>query len=119
ELYGAAALAQGYYTHFERVLELIARDLNSAPLEGPDWHRRLLQSMTLDRPGARPALLTPELAASLDELLRFRHVFRNVYVLDLDGQRIVAVLERAEAVHRPVNEALSRFAGFLEQVMKE
>jgi len=43
--YGAGALIQGYYTHLERVFERIARDLNSVPLEGPDWHRRLLRML--------------------------------------------------------------------------
>ncbi|MBI3183033.1 MAG: hypothetical protein HYZ28_12925 [Myxococcales bacterium] len=42
QLYGGGALAHGYYTHLERVFERIARDLNSAPLPGPDWHHRLL-----------------------------------------------------------------------------
>jgi hypothetical protein len=116
ELYGAGALAHGYYTHLERAFERVARDLNSAPLAGPDWHRRLLQAMTLDKPGIRPALLSVELAERLDELLRFRHLFRNMYVLNLDGARIVAVLERALSVRAPVRDALQRFSGFLEQV---
>jgi hypothetical protein len=118
ELFGAAAMVHGYYTHLERLFERVARDLNSAPLDGPDWHRRLLQSMTIDRPGIRPAVLAPELAVLLDELLRFRHLFRNLYVLDLDGARIVAMLERVEAVHAPLRDAFSAFRAFLEDLME-
>lgn len=119
ELYGAGALAHGYYTHFERVLERIARDLNSGPLAGPDWHRRLLQSMTLDRPGVRPPVVPAEQLARLDELLRFRHLFRNLYVLDLDGDRIVAVLALVESLHPVLRQSLVAFVGFLDQMMHQ
>jgi hypothetical protein len=116
ELYGAAALAHGYYTHLERVFERIARDLNSAPHAGPDWHRRLLDAMTLERPGVRPAVIAPSLAVELDELLRFRHLFRNLYVLDLDGERVVALVARIARVHPAVRQSLDQFKGFLEQM---
>ena len=117
ELYGGAALAHGYYTHLERVFERIARDLNSAPLDGPDWHRRLLESMTLERPGVRPAVVPSDLEAPLDELLRFRHLFRNLYVLDLEGERIVAILARIANAHPSVRKALDDFRTFLERLM--
>ena len=114
--YGAAALIHGYYTHLERVFERIARDLNSVPLEGPDWHRRLLRSMTLDRPGTRPPVLETALANELDEFLRFRHLFRNLYVLDLDPGRIALLVDRLHAVHAAVTSSLQHFADFLAQV---
>lgn len=116
EVYGAGAIAHGYYTHLERVFERIVRDLNSAPLEGPDWHRRLLLAMTLDRPGARPALFSAGTADLLDELLRFRHLFRNLYVLDLDPRRIGDVLDRLIAIHTEVSTSLNAFDVFLAGV---
>lgn len=119
EVYGAGAIAHGYYTHVERVFERIVRDLNSAPLEGPDWHRRLLQAMTLDRPGARPAVLPASAAAKLDELLRFRHLFRNLYVLDLEPGRIGDVLDRLISVHAEVSKSLTAFDAFLAQVAEQ
>ncbi|MFZ5471509.1 MAG: hypothetical protein ACOZIN_18955 [Myxococcota bacterium] len=88
ELYGAGALVHGYYTHLERLFERVARDLNSVPLDGPDWHRRLL------------------------------HLFRNLYVLDLDGVRILAVLERVDSVHEHMREAIEKFIEFLDQLMR-
>jgi hypothetical protein len=54
EVFGAGAFINGYYSHLERSFERIVRDLNSAPAECPDWHRRLLRSMTVERTGVRP-----------------------------------------------------------------
>jgi len=115
--FGGGALVQGYYTRLERIFERVARDLNSSPLEGPDWHRRLLRSMTLDRPGVRPPLLEPKLVDDLDELLRFRHLFRNLYVLDLDFARIGVLFDAVIAIHPKISTALQEFAEFLTQLV--
>lgn len=118
EVLGAAALVQGYYTIAERFFERVARDLNAAPAEGPDWHRRLLRSMTLDRPGVRPAILGEPLGDRLDELLRFRHLFRNVYVLELDAGRVNAVVDGALSLHAELEAALRAFQSFLADVAR-
>jgi hypothetical protein len=44
----------------------------------------------------RPALLTAELHDSLNEYLRFRHVFRNAYSSDLDWQKMSPLVLRLE-----------------------
>jgi len=113
EIYGAGALVHGYYTHLERLFERVVRLLNTGPSEGADWHRRLLASMTVDKPGVRPALIDATLAAELDELLRFRHLFRNLYVLDLDARRIAALLECVGRVHSALTASLDAFDRFL------
>lgn len=118
EVLGAAALVQGYYTIAERFFERVARDLNAAPAEGPDWHRRLLRSMTLDRSGVRPAVLREALADRLDELLRFRHLFRNVYVLELDAGRVSEVVNGALGLHTDLEAALRAFQSFLAEVAR-
>ncbi|MGB9887889.1 MAG: hypothetical protein ACPLRW_12990, partial [Moorellales bacterium] len=43
------------------------------------WHKQLLNRMTLEVPEVRPPVISKDLARTLDEYLRFRHVFRNVY----------------------------------------
>lgn len=118
ELLGAAALVQGYYTLAERFFERVARDLNATPSEGPDWHRRLLRAMTLDRPGVRPAILNDALAVRLDELLRFRHLFRNVYVLELDAVRVSRVVDGALGLHAELDASLGAFQSFLAEVTR-
>ena len=113
EVYGAAALIHGYYTYLERLFERVARDLNHRPVEGPDWHRRLLRSMTLDRPGARPPLVDVTTSEELDELLRFRHLFRNLYILNLEPERVATVADRVAKVHTAIRSNLETFGDFL------
>lgn len=113
EVYGAAALISGYYSHLERAFERIVRDLNSAPLDGPDWHRRLLLSMTVERPGIRPAVIDVDLGESLDELLAFRHLFRNLYVLDLRVERVADLARLTLDLHGRVTDSLASFHRFL------
>jgi hypothetical protein len=115
EVYGAAALIGGYYSHLERAFERIVRDLNSAPLEGPDWHRRLLRSMSVERLGVRPAVLDVTTAERLDELLAFRHLFRNLYVLDLRAERVADLLALVAELHPTISKSIRDFAALLAQ----
>ena len=57
-------------------------------LDSYDRHKRLLNKMTLKIPGLRPAVISKELKEALDEYLRFRHVFRNVYGYLLEWKRM-------------------------------
>jgi hypothetical protein len=113
EVYGAAALVGGYYSHLERAFERIVRDLSPAPLEGPDWHRRLLRSMSVERPGVRPAVLDVTTAERLDELLAFRHLFRNLYVLDLRAERVADLLALVAQLHPAVSKSIRDFSRLL------
>jgi hypothetical protein len=84
ELVLLAVNLHGWYTALETALERVARLLDQSVPEGGSWHIDLLAQMKLDVPGVRPAVL-PEMAMqALHELRKFRHFFRNAYVLDLD-----------------------------------
>jgi hypothetical protein len=116
EVYGAAALVSGYYSHLERAFERIVRDLSPVPLEGPDWHRRLLRSMSVERPGVRPAVLDITTAERLDELLAFRHLFRNLYVLDLRAERVADLIALVAELHPAVSMSLRDFSRLLAEL---
>lgn len=51
-----------FYTACERIFETIAGEVNGAVPHTPDWHLRLLRTMTVEVPSVRPRVLTPELA---------------------------------------------------------
>lgn len=114
-----AALLHGWYSSLERVLTRCARDLGTPPTEGPGWHRHLLRSMTVALPGVRPVVLPPPLLQRLDHLLSFRHVVRNVYVLDLDPEKIAEVASILAEVDAPTRAALTAFARWLESTADE
>lgn len=60
------------------------------------WNRDVIEHMRLDIDGVRPALLDRELAARIDELRSFRHVFRNIYQAGLDPKRVELVQQRLD-----------------------
>ncbi len=78
-----------FYTCCERVFKRVASEINGAHYQGDAWHKELLFRMTIPVDGVRPALISDDLAAELDEYLSFRHVFRNIYGFELKGGRVV------------------------------
>ena len=79
-------LLHSFYTGMENIFKRVAVELDGEPVRGDSWHRELLRRMK--SPTAhRPALLSEELHDSLNEYLRFRHVFRNAYSFDLDWHK--------------------------------
>jgi len=87
ELSALAATLHSFYTGIENIFKRVAVELDGEPVRGDSWHRELL--LRMKTPAARrPALLSEELHDTLNEYLRFRHVFRNAYSFDLDWQKM-------------------------------
>jgi len=83
ELSALAALLHSFYTGVKNIFKRVAVELDGEPVRGDSWHRELL--LRMKSPTAhRPAFLSEELHDSLNEYLRFRHVFRNAYSFDFD-----------------------------------
>ena len=114
ELRGAAAIVHDFYTGIERIAERIAAQFDGGVPPGPSWHRELLRAVSLELPGARPAVLRRPTAHSLDEFLRFRHLFRNVYGFELEWDRLRPLLAAAPACWVEVRADLEAFLAFLE-----
>jgi hypothetical protein len=106
-----------YYTAMETLLERVARLLDQEVPAGANWHRELLLQMGLELPGLRPRVLEPELVADLDELRKFRHFFRNAYVLELDAERTLGHASRVLKVKGPVHEGIARLLGHVDDVI--
>ncbi|MGH7859119.1 MAG: hypothetical protein ACREQY_17470 [Candidatus Binatia bacterium] len=115
ELRGIGAIVHDFYTGIERLFETIAPELNGGIPASPSWHRELLQNMTLDLPGIRPPVVTKATAHLLGELLRFRHLFRNVYGFDLEWARLGALLGRLPVAGRALRQDVERFLAFLDE----
>jgi uncharacterized protein YutE (UPF0331/DUF86 family) len=73
------------------------------------WHRELIERMQIAIAGVRPSVWDAELARLIDELRRFRHVFRNMYANDLDPARVAAVQTRVPSTLTRFQEAHERF----------
>jgi hypothetical protein len=105
---------RGFSTCLERIFAHIASRVDQSVPTGPDWHRELLRQMTVDVPGLRPPVVTAEVAAEVDEFLRFRHVIRHIYAFELDPFRIERLASRLQPTFREVRTALLAFATVLE-----
>jgi uncharacterized protein YutE (UPF0331/DUF86 family) len=102
----------GLYTAFENIFRNIAAAFENQ-LDQTAWHRQLLERMRLDLTPLRPAVVDGETYDKLDEMLRFRHVFRTRYGLDLDPLRLQVVLRRALELKALYSEQIGRFLDFL------
>jgi hypothetical protein len=80
------------------------------------WHREVLQRMRLDLTPLRPAVIDAEAYEKLDELRRFRHVFRTMYGLGLDPLRLQVVLRRALELKPLYRDQIERFLAFLPEI---
>jgi hypothetical protein len=109
----AALRLQSLYTGIERCFVQIVRVLNGGPPDGADWHRRLLERMTVPTE-VRPALLDAVTAKGLAELLRFRHVVRHLYAYEPEPEQVQRLLGLALKLWPAVEQHLTAFDAWLQ-----
>ena len=104
-------------SYFLRIAKYFENNLSSS-----GWHRSLIERMTLDIDGVRPALFDDDFSIRVDELMRFRHLFRNLYKTPLDPQKVRfangkarSMLEEFERYHERFDEFLKRLKSELER----
>ena len=110
--------SMGYQLHnlygaFEQLFEETARFFENRVDEG-GCRSDLLRRMQLEIRGIRPALLSAETASGVDELRRFRHLFRHAYTADLDPARVTDLAARAGRIQGDLERDLERFLGLLQ-----
>ena len=111
----------GYYLHnlymaFEHVFERVAEAFENHIADKSQWHAQLLRRMSLDIPDMRPHLIDSQSYECLDELRRFRHVFRSAYTIKLDRDRLQLVIRRARRLQALYPGELMQFRQFLDQL---
>lgn len=113
--YAAITLHQ-VYTAVETAFERVCRTLEGSLPTGRDSHHALLQNMTFDLPGVRPAVLTRETASELQHLLRFRHFVRHAYAIAWDPERITEILATTRRFWPALDAEVRAFLAFLDGV---
>lgn len=86
-------------------------------LEPEKWHKSLLQKMSLDIPGIRPAVISQKTFEMLDELLRFRHFRRYYFNFKYDWDKIQLIEKKYNEVHPLLLKDMSDFTEFLHQFL--
>jgi len=90
-----------FYTNIEDIFELISVDINGGKISDTfDWHKRLLTRMATPIPDVRPSVISEELKIQLEEYLKFRYVFRNVYGYLLEWKRMKPLSDNLESTYK-------------------
>lgn len=109
----AGGILHDFYCGVERIFRHIATRIDQDLPSGPDWHLQLLQRMGTNIESVRPAVLDGGLVQQLDEYLRFRHLFRNIYGFDLEWERCRELLGERSVVFAALEQQLGAFEEFL------
>lgn len=108
------SILHDFYNCCERIFRKIAVELNGGFEDSPQWHRSLLQRMATSLEGVRPAVISPELAADLEEYLSFRHVFRSIYGFELKGERVGRLARLLPSLSERFATEIQRFLRVIE-----
>jgi hypothetical protein len=104
------------YNAFENIFQNIAATFENQLDDAAHWHIHLLQRMTLDVMPIRPALIDKAAYDALDELRRFRHLFRFSYDTEFDPQRLQLVLSKALQLKDIYRQQIDQFLEFLRSL---
>jgi len=104
------------YNAFENVFRNIAEAFENSLDDRERWHSQLLQRMLLDLSPVRPAVIDEPAYEKLDELLRFRHLFRSAYGVRLDPERLALVLRKARELQPLYRPRIERFLAFIREL---
>ncbi len=83
------------------------------------WHKTLLERMTLQIEGIRPALLPLGFAQRVEELLKFRHVYRNMYKSPLVPAKVLFANSVALDIDQDFNKYHLEFCQFVRDLIVE
>jgi hypothetical protein len=107
------------YCAFESIFQRVAEVFENQISDQAGWHAELLHRMTLDIEGIRPGLISRVTYDSLDELRRFRHLFRSAYRLHLDPERLALVRRKAKVLEQRYPADMARFLNFLDSLLRD
>lgn len=115
--YAAMVLSQifvDFYTCLETFLFRVSQEFENN-LKSEQWHKELLQQMSLQIPDIRPAVLSEGAFNLLNELLLFRHFRRYYFDYHYDWEKIEMIEKKYLAVFPLLTDNLNHFIIFLKQ----
>jgi hypothetical protein len=115
DFYDAVALnLQKFYMGVERLSVEIAREIDQYVPSGSNWHKQILQQMSLAHDPIRPAVLSMQTYEMLDVDYRgFRHIATHLYAFELKADRIEALVEHLPRCHESLKQDILTFCQYL------
>lgn len=102
------------YNAAEDLLKLVAAHFENQISDTVRWHTALLQRMSQEIPGTRPALLSEESYILLNSLRGFRHFFRHAYGVPIDYSQLQINLDKARQLRTCLEQDIERFLNSLQ-----
>ena len=112
----AGSVIHDFYTGVEKIFRRIATRVDQDLPTGEDWHVQLLQRMSVPLEEIRPQVIDEPLERNLEEYLRFRHLFRNIYGFELKWGRCQPLAERLHKTFADLKEQIGDFRDFLGSI---
>jgi hypothetical protein len=95
ETSAAGSFLHSFYNGIEKILFLIYKDISENIPNDSQWHKNLLEK-SFELTEKRPPIFKNEYKEDLKDLMSFRHFFRHTYEFQLDLQRLMPLLNKAE-----------------------
>lgn len=89
----AGSILHDFYTGIEKIFREIAIKIDEGLPKGDNWHIELLKSMATPNE-KRDAVISQELMEKLKQYLGFRHLFRNIYGMELEWDKLKILLTK-------------------------
>ncbi len=105
-----------YYTCIETLFLRISKFFENN-LDKEQWHRSMLEKMTLEIEDVRPRVICESVYHGLLELLKFRHFSRYYFELDYDWDKLRFLLKKFNDIHVQFKTDLSKFDCFLNALL--
>ncbi len=106
-----------FYTCIETFLFRVSQQFENN-LRKEQWHKELLNKMSLTIPKIRPALISKQTELMLSEILRFRHFKRYYFDFDYDWDKLDLIENKYQQANSLILHDISQFTLFLEEIQK-
>jgi len=103
------------YNALENSFEQISATFENHITRRDQWHSELLMKMSLKMPEIRPAVLTARARNTANELLKFRHLYRHAYEMELDPEKLHIIVRKWLDGREEIFSSLQDFCAWLRQ----
>lgn len=105
----AAYHLSGIYSCLEDIFFKIAKVFENRVENPSSWHRELLDRMRISVRNVRPQVIGDDSFSLLDEMRRFRHVFRSSYMFSLKRPQVELLIGQWDRGKGTIRKEIVRF----------